>query len=143
MNLRKLFDRVTKDWSNLGFALDQFGKDKLVMSAEIVAKDYFDDNVYCKIVAYDNGCLHVMFTFDKLDPSLENYNLINEFNDNLSWFKAYISEKDSGNKFFELPFASMGEARDKDMASTIRFLLNELLSDSTMKYLKPILEKTV
>ena len=142
MNFKRLFSLVSKSFPNIGFEVKRMEKDVLEITASIYASDYFDDHMYCQIIVYNSGSMHFILTFDKLDPTLENYELINQFNDNLSWFKAYISEKDSGNRFFELHYAAIGEAYEKAIADAISFLLEELLDDNTMKYLKPIVDKT-
>ena len=107
----------------------------------IVAKKYFDDGITVRIVAYKSGTCHVFMVFDKLDPTFENYNLINEYNDHSSFLNAYISQK-NGGKYLELHASSLDLADENVMSSVICYYINEVLNEKLLTYLQPITKRT-
>mgnify|MGYP003435286433 FL=1 len=79
--------------------------------------------------------------FDKLDPTFENYNLINEYNDHSSFLNAYISQK-NGGKYLELHASSLDLADENVMSSVICYYINEVLNEKLLTYLQPITKRT-
>ncbi len=112
-----------------------------ITASNITAKSYFDDSIYIRIISYDSGTLHVFMTFDRLDPTLNALTYINTFNACNAFFKGYVSEK-KGGKYFELHFAAFDMRDEQAVVNQISFSLNELLSDNTLKNLKPITNLT-
>lgn len=141
MNLKKLSALIQKEWSHIDFEIKKLTSDRLDMNCNIVAKNYFDDGVLCKLTAYTSGTMHITFTFDNLEPTMHSLDLINTFNDNSSWFSAYITNINDNN-FLELHYSGIGSADEKEMSKIFTFVLNRLISDDTMEYLKPLTELT-
>lgn len=141
MDFRNVHKLVQKEFDNFEFKVKSQDDDRLELNANITASNYFDDDILVKVVVYKGGTTHVFLTFDKLDESLETLRMINAFNDNTSFFKAYISEKDGGN-YLELHATTLDARKDKDVASTVSFLITNILSDSVLKYLQPLTELT-
>ena len=127
---------------NITFKVKEQTNDKVVITADIEAKQYFDDGIVVRIVAYKSGTCHVFMVFDQLDPTYENLVMLNEMNDNLSFLSAYISEKDSGKKYLELHGSSIDAHDTKTLASNIQFFINQALADSVLKYLQPLTART-
>lgn len=141
MNLEKVYKLVQADFKQLGFELKESTREKIEFTAEIVAKDYFDDGVYVDVIVYSSGTVHIFMTFDKIDATLGVYQLINDFNDSVPFLKAYISEKKGGD-YLELHATSINNDDHKVAADAVSFFLNNLLSDTTIKYLTPLTELT-
>ena len=127
---------------NITFKVKEQTNDKVVITADIEAKQYFDDGIFVRIVAYKSGTCHVFMVFDQLDPTYENLVMLNEMNDNLSFLSAYISEKDSGKKYLELHGSSMDAPNAQVLSETIAYFINELLNEKLLQYLQPITKRT-
>ena len=76
-------DRVTFKYEIVDDVLD--------LRASINLQNHSDD-IFMKIRIGD-GVVYTYLTFDKADATPEMYNLINEYNDNQLYFRAYITEK--------------------------------------------------
>lgn len=143
MRPRKVYDLVRRRFSNLTFELKTDEAEKVEFTADITAEAYFDDSVYIDIIAYRSGTYHVFFTFDSIQPTFDALVACNNFNQASAFFSAYIVKR--GETFFlELHYSGAGfdGTLEDDMAENISFGLNELLSDATLKYLKPLTEMT-
>ena len=138
VNLNKVFEMAQKEYSQLTFKLKSCDKDRLEFTGDIVAEKYFDDSVWLKCVCYASGCIHVFLVFDKLDADTENYRLINEFNCNSSFLRGYINN----NGYFEIHYSAIDLKSNKLLTDSFVFALNQLLSDNTLQYLKPITYNT-
>lgn len=140
-NLAALKGLIQKEYNGITFTEKSRTDDKVEITAEIVAKKYFDDGITVRIVAYKSGTCHVFMVFDKLDPTFENYDMINEYNDHSSFLSAYISQK-NGGKYLELHGSSMDAPDEKALASTICYFINEVLNEKLLQYLQPITKRT-
>ena len=143
MNLRKLYNIVNKDWPRLGFEVKEETRDGIRFGGSIQAEDYFDDGVLVSVFARNNGAMDITYTFDELDRTLENYELINEFNDNVPYFKAYICPCEN-SCYFELSYhhESVAKPDEKEFAEIVSLTLSSIISEGTMEYLHPITERT-
>ena len=84
----------------------------------------------------------MFLTFDEIERTYDNFYLINNFNAEHPWFKAYIvnvNDKD----FLELHYATLSLEKEAQVLDTFGFLLNDLLIDNTLKFLNPILHGEV
>jgi len=138
MNLEKVREQLLKLGEKVALTVDEETSDKLVLHTELVAKSYFKDTVYFRIVVFKRDTLHVFFTFDEIEKTYDNLFLINKFNSDNPWFRAYIvnlNDKD----FLELHYVTFSLETEKQVTDTIGYLLNDLLSETTLKYLNPIL----
>jgi len=140
MNLTVLKDKLLKVGEKVGLQVEEETATSLTLHTQITAKDYFSNSVYFRVVVFASGTLHVFFTFDEIERTYDNLYLINALNSENPWFRAYIAninEKD----YLELHYASLGLESENTAIDTVGYLLNELLSDNVIKYLKPILDK--
>ena len=138
MNLTNLKEQLLKFGEKIGLQVHEEKADQITFHTQITAKDYFINSVYCRFVAYQSGTIHLFLTFDVIESTYDNLYLINAFNENNPWFRAYIANiKD--RDYLELHYASVGLRNENEAIDTFGFLLNELLNEPTLKYLKPIL----
>ena len=106
MNALKVYEKVASDYQHLDFELDNDStNEKTIFTANITCDEY-DDEIYVKVIVYNSGSIHVFFTFDKIEVSLKTLLMINTFNDETSWLKAYITEINNNN-YLELHMASL------------------------------------
>ena len=141
VNLAKLKDLIQAQYKGITFTEKSRTADKVEITANLVAEKYFDDGIAVRVVAYKSGTCHVFMVFDKLDPTLQNLSLINEYNDHSSFLSAYISQK-NGGKYLELHGSSMDAPDEKVLSETICYFINELLNDKLLPYLQPITKNT-
>ena len=139
MNLTKLKEQLLKIGNKIGLQVQEETANSLTMHAELTAKDYFDNTVYLRLVTFSSGTLHMFLTFDEIEKTYDNLYLINAFNAENPWFRAYIASINDKD-YLELHYASIALEAEEQIVDTIGFLLNELLGENTLKYLKPILE---
>ena len=138
MNLTKLKEQMLEMGSKIGLQVQEEKADSLTLHSQITAKDYFENSIYCRFVAFESGTIHLLLTFDQIESTYDNLYLINAFNDNNPWFKAYIANINDKD-FLELHYVSVGIIDEKEAITTFGFLLSELLKENTLKYLTPIL----
>ena len=139
MNISKLKEQLLKVGERIGLQVEEETANSLTLHAQIAAKDYFDNTVYLRIVTFNSGTLHLFLTFDEIEKTYDNLYLVNAFNDENPWFRAYITNLNDKD-YLELHYTSLAIENEQQVVDTIGFLLNELLSENTLKYLKPILE---
>ena len=123
----------------IGIQVHEEDANSLTLHSQITAKEYFINSVYCRFVAFSSGTIHLFLTFDVIERTYDNLYLINAFNENNPWFRAYITNIHDRD-YLELHYTSVGLANEDEAIDTFGFLLNDLLSENTMKYLKPILD---
>ena len=138
MNLISLKEQLLKIGSKIGLQVQEEKADSLTMHSQIVAKDYFDNSIYCRLVVFSSGTMHLFLTFDEIEKTYDNLFLINAFNEENPWFKAYIANINDKD-FLELHYAAVSLKEENEAISVFGFLLTELLKEDTLKYLKPIL----
>ena len=64
--------------------------------------------------------------------------LINHFNDNNPWFRAYITNI-KNKDYLELHYTAICLKDEQEVMSTFAYLMNDLLNEDTLKLLTPIL----
>lgn len=138
MNLINLKEQLLKYGEKIGLQVHEEKADQISFHTQITAKDYFANNVYCRFVAYKSGTIHLFLTFDPIESTYDNLYLINAFNENNPWFRGYIANINNKD-YLELHYTSIGLNSENDAINVFGFLLNELLNEATLKYLKPIL----
>lgn len=143
MRPRKVYDLVRRHFDHLTFELKKDEMSQVEFTAEITAEKYFDDNVYIDIVVYRSGTYHVFFTFDSLEPTMDALTACNNFNKANAFFSAYVCKRGNTN-FLELHYSGVGSENmtEEEMADSVIFGLNELLSDDTLEYLQPLTRMT-
>lgn len=140
MNLTIVKEELLKIGESVGFKVHEETAEQLTIHAQITAKGHFS-NVYFRVVVYESGTLHMFMTFHQIEKTYDNLFLINAFNSESPWFRAYISNINDKD-YLELHYASFLLETEKEVSTTVVYLLQELLNENTLKYLKPILNNT-
>ena len=138
MDLIKLKEQLLAMGKGIGLQVQEETKDSLTLHSQITAKDYFDNSIYFRLVVFASGTLHIFLTFNEMERTYDNLYLINHFNAEHPWFKAYIAninEKD----FLELHYAALALKDEPEVINTFGFLLSNLLDENSLKLLQPII----
>ena len=138
MNLTSLKERLLEFGKTIGLQVQEETKESITLHSQIVAKDYFDNSIYCRLVIFSSGTFHLFLTFDEIDRTYDKLYLINTFNEDNPWFKAYINNINDKD-FLELHDAGISMQEEQQIINIFGFLLTELLSEGTLRYLTPIL----
>lgn len=138
MNLTSLKERLLEFGKTIGLQVQEETKDSITLHSQIVAKDYFENSIYCRLVIFSSGTFHLFLTFDEIDRTYDKLYLINTFNEDNPWFKAYINNINDKD-FLELHYAGISIQEEQQIINIFGFLLTELLSEGTLRYLTPIL----
>ena len=138
MDLIKLKEQLLVMGKGIGLQVQEETAESLTLHSQITAKDYFDNSIYCRLVVFKSGTLHLFLTFNEMEKTYDNLFLINNFNAETPWFRAYIANINDKD-YLELHYASLSLEKEADVLDSFGFLLNNLLSEDTLKYLRPIL----
>ena len=138
MDLIKLKEQLLAMGKGIGLQVQEETKESLTLHSQITAKDYFDNSIYFRLVVFASGTLHIFLTFNEMERTYDNLYLINNFNAENPWFRAYIANINDKD-YLELHYASVSLEKEADVLDSFGFLLNNLLSEDTLKYLRPIL----
>ena len=139
MNIQNLKEKLLTFGEKIGLQVHEEDANSVTLHSQITAKDYFINSVYCRFVAFSSGTIHLFLTFDVIERTYDNLYLINNFNENNPWFRAYIANINDCD-YLELHYTAVGLKDEQEAIETFGFLLNELLNEGTLKYLKPILD---
>ena len=138
MDLIKLKEQLLAMGKGIGLQVQEQTKESLTLHSQITAKDYFDNSIYFRLVVFASGTLHIFLTFNEMERTYDNLYLINNFNAENPWFRAYIANINDKD-YLELHYTSVSLEKEADVLDSFGFLLNNLLSEDTLKYLRPIL----
>ena len=138
MDLIKLKEQLLAMGKGIGLQVQEETAESLTLHSQITAKDYFDNSIYFRLVVFASGTLHIFLTFNEMEKTYDNLFLINNFNAENPWFRAYIANINDKD-YLELHYASVALEKEADVLDSFGFLLNNLLSEDTLKYLRPIL----
>lgn len=137
MNLTSLKEQLLKNGEKIGLSVHEETAQYISLHAEITAKAYFDDSIYCRITVYESGTFHMFLTFYEIERTYENFYLINNFNAEHPWFKAYIANI-NGKDFLELHHSALELKDEKEVVDTVGYLLTNILEEATLNLLQPI-----
>ena len=84
---------LDKEWGKLDFKYEQDGDTVTVVNDLTLTKCGVELNVLMEIFFTESGLAAFDVTFDKIDETIEALQLINEFNGEMAFFKAHITEK--------------------------------------------------
>ena len=138
MNLTKLRDQLLTMGKQINLQVEEQTKDKLTVHAELTAKQYYKNSVYFRVVAFASGTLHVFFTFDEVEATSDNLYIINRFNSENAWFRAYVGNI-NGSDYLELHYVAVSIEKENQVTDTVGYLLGEILQDDNVKYINSIL----
>jgi hypothetical protein len=103
-----------------------------------VSTRVIDDGILVSFHAFESGVFFLRFTLDKLGKTLNNYNLVNHYNQNVAWFKASIDDKN----YLIFEHVSFDVANENVLKQMVEFFFNKFVDDSHVKYLKPLADIT-
>ena len=141
MNLTRIKEKLLAEGERIGLKVQEETKDRLAVHTTITAKKFFDSSVYMNIVIYEAGTLHAFFTFGEMEKTYDNLFLINKFNAENPWFRAYITNV-NGKDYLELHYVAFALDNENRVTDSFTFLLRDLLSEDVLQYLKPILKSS-
>lgn len=117
------------------------GEGKVNLVAKGVKFGAFDDDVRMEFTFKEDGVATVTFVFDTLEPTQSNLALVNAYNDNIGFLKAYITER-NGHHFFAIEHYAYEVVSEENAVSTLVAMIDMILSDRVKEYLLPIVRIT-
>lgn len=149
MNVRRVLDRITDEWSGAGFELQELESDFGRIFASVTYNKLYGDRSFgINVYVYGSGAVHVTINLGFLHVTRKGYvvDLLNDFNNECSWFKGYCTEEDENYEcFVELHFAmfeSMTEEPNEQMVVDYAgFAIGQLLDEDMANMIEDILEE--
>lgn len=117
------------------------GEGKVNLVAKGVKFGAFDDDVRMEFTFKEDGVATVTFVFDTLEPTQSNLALVNAYNDNIGFLKAYITER-NGHHFFAIEYYLFEALNEKNAVNTLISMVKMLTGDRSKQFLLPILNLT-
>ena len=139
MNINNVKEQLLKMGQKIGLQVEEETAQSVTLHTELNAKEYFKNSIYFKVVIFSSGTVHMFLTFDEIESTYDKLYLINAFNSENPGFKAYIANINDKD-YLELHYSAITLENDNQVIDTFGYLLNELLNEQTLKFLKPILE---
>ena len=139
MNITSVKERLLELGNKIGLQVQEEVKDRITLHTQLRAEDYFTNSIYLRIVVFASGTLHMFFTFDEIEKTYDNLFLINNFNSESPWFRAYITNINDKD-YLELHYSATGLQKEEEVINSLGYMLNSLVDEETYKNLKPILE---
>ena len=138
MNLANVKEQLLKMGQKIGLQVQEENAESIQMHAQLTAKEYFDNSIYLRLVVFSSGTIHMFLTFNEIERTYDNLYLINNFNSENPWFKAYITNINDKD-YLELHYSAIALEKENEVIDSFGYLLNDLLSEKILKYLNPIL----
>ena len=138
MNLTKVKEQLLEMGKSIGLQVQEENAQNISLHSQITAKDYFDNSIYCRITIFDSGTFHMFLTFDPMEKTYDNLFLINHFNAEHPWIKAYI-DNINDKDYLELHYSALSLKDEREVVDTFGYMLNNLLREDTLKLLQPII----
>lgn len=139
INLREFEKKLKGHYPHLQFDFKYDGEEsepeRVFVNSSIVVPSSFDDKVMLNLTIYQDGFILMKLVFDELEHTLENYLLINDFNNHTA-FKGYI-DNFQDTSFFIVEFTGTDRTTN-DAFLTVTDRISRLLDEDVLKYLKPI-----
>ena len=138
MNLQKavkILSGVFKDWK-LDFEVVHEAGDKRVKATGEFTISGHDDHVFARFSFYESGVSEYRFIFDKLTKTANTLQLVNAFNSETPWFKAFIDDD-----YLNVSHVVCYMTEDALAEYTERVLSN-LVDDDVKEFLVPLTKLT-
>ena len=139
INLNNLKNQILELGKKIALQVQEENAKSITLHATITAQDYFTDSIYLRLVFFASGTMHMFLTFNEIEKTYEKLFAINGYNADSPWFKAYIVNINNKD-FFELHYSSVALKGEQEVLDTFSFLLSDLLSENSLKHLRPILK---
>lgn len=143
MNPKKIYKNLVKLYQNGQMEFKEITKGMIRISALDDSYQYFDDDVILFIDMFNpENTIIVSFIFNKINPTFEALQLINNYNVNQTLSKAYIFEDKSGINYLKIEFLFETIENDKLALDKIVGVIENLTYDDTLKDLQPLINLT-
>lgn len=143
MNPKKIYKNLVKLYPEYKFKFKQCDKDQVIISTYISSEEHFDDDVSLDINVFKSKqTIFMSFLFDKINPTFEALQLINNFNANQPHSKAYIEEMRSGDNYLNITYLFTSLKSTKLALYNITGAIYDLTLDTTLEDLQPLTNLT-
>lgn len=143
MNPKKIYKNLVKLYPEYEFEFRQRDKDQATISTYISSEEHFDDDVSLDIDVFKSKqTVFMSFLFDKINPTLETLQLINNYNANQPHSKAYIEEMSSGENYLNITYLFTSLKSNKLALYNIIGAIYDVTSDTTLEDLQPLINLT-
>lgn len=143
MNPKKIYKKLVKLYPNGQMEFKEITKGMVRISALDDSYQYFDDDVILFIDMFNpENAIIVSFIFDKINPTFEALQLINNYNVNQTLSKAYIFEDNSEINYLKIEFLFDTIKNDKLALDKIVGVIENFTSDENLKDLQPLTNLT-
>ena len=139
INLNTLKNQILELGKKIALQVHEEDAKSVTLHATITAQDYFKDSIYLRLVVFASGTMHMFLTFSEIEKTYEKLFAINSYNAESPWFRAYVVNINNKD-FFELHYSTVALKGEQEVLDTFSFLLGDLLSDNSLKNLRPILQ---
>ena len=133
----KILNKVFKNYGGGGLEFEyEYEENGLVARCDLTLKGC-DDGILASFKFFTGGNVALDFYFDHLEANAHTLSLLNDFNNNVYYLKAFISDK--GYLVVSAPVEYLNlDTLDETMAR----VMNEFIDDDVQKYLFPLTELT-
>lgn len=143
MNPKKIYKNLIKLYPNGQMEFKEITKGMIRISALDDSYQYFDDDVILFIDMFNpENTIIVSFIFDKINPTFEALQSINNYNVNQTLSKAYIFEDKSGINYLKIEFLFDTIKNNKLALDKIVGVIENFTSDENLKDLQPLTNLT-
>ena len=121
--------KLNSEWSKITFEYE-LEDDEASATANITLNNH-DDDIRVILTVYPSSMCNFRAVFDKLDKTNRSLDLVNTFNDNSLFFKAYIRE----DSYLEIDhtFFCYNEADLEDYSNEFMYKLANLADNETLQ----------
>ena len=123
MNINNVKEQLLKMGQKIGLQVEEETAQSVTLHTELNAKEYFKNSIYFKVVIFSSGTVHMFLTFDEIESTYDKLYLINAFNSENPWFKAYITNINDKD-YLELHYSAIALENDNQVIDTFGYLLN-------------------
>lgn len=134
-NINDIYDNISYDLYPA-----QSNENKKVFSTTIESQ-FFKGHAHVTGTIETNGLITVCFTFGEVTETPRLFQLMNDFNFYAMWAKAYIGTI-GGKRHLEIRYANAYELDDEQAVALFKHYFDDLLSDSLVGRLTPLVGLT-
>lgn len=143
MNPKKIYKNLVKLYPNGQMEFKEITNGMVRISALDDSYQYFDNEVDLFIDIFNPEKTIIMsFFFNKINPTFEALQLVNNYNANRTLSKAYIFETNSGDNYLKIEFLFTPIENERLALDKIVGAIENLTYDDTLKDLQPLINLT-
>ena len=141
MNTKYILDTFQKIHKDLYIEIDKDEPGQLIFHAPHCTVRPFDDDILIRFIVMENGFVFEAI-FDSLEITSANLWALNTFNQDNTFFTAFISEHAEGVYLLHIRAAVTMIENEEQTIDSINFYLATFLSDMMEEYLLPLTQLT-